>query len=237
MNAISEILDPLFNLLHNEGLQEWGAWSYLLLVILVIVEGPIVTLLGAAAASAGYMRLPLVMGSVLVGSAIADSVWYYLGYVHAEERALRYGRWLGLRRYHLQHLQEEMQQHAQKLLLLAKFTSVLAIPTLMAAGLARVPFRRWFPIVFLVEMVWVLVLMFIGFQATEVVRRVELGLHYLPLAGGLALFVILFIVSRRLRAVRVEEPTNKATPIIVEHNEHLPSMPRSKAGHKPVKSS
>ncbi len=205
MNAITDILDGLLTLLRSEGLQEWGAWSYLLLIILVIVEGPIVTLVGAVAASMGYMRLPLVVFSVLTGSAIADSIWYYLGYTHTEERILRYGRWLGLSRDHLDTLQREMRQHAPKLLLLAKFTSVLAIPTLVAAGLARVPFRRWFPIVFLGEIVWVTALAFIGFQATEVVRRVELGLHYLPLLGVGALLILLLVVSHRLKPSQLKE--------------------------------
>ena len=205
MNAITDILDTILNLLSSQGLQEWGAWSYPLLVVLVIIEGPVVTLLAAAAASLGYMRLPLVMVSALVGSAIADTLWYYLGYIHAEERILRYGRWLGLRRHHVEQLQLEMQQHAPKLLFVAKFVSLLATPTLIAAGMARVPFRRWFPIVFLGELIWVAVLAFIGFRAAEVVRQVELGLHYLPLVGGLALLILLPLVARRLKSGRFKE--------------------------------
>ena len=205
MNVITDILDTLLNLLRSEGMQEWGAWSYPLLVVLVIIEGPIVTLLASVAASVGYMRLPLVMVSALVGSAIADTLWYYLGYTHSEERILRYGRWLGLRRHHVEQLQKEMHQHAPKLLLFAKFVSVLATPTLIAAGLARVPFRRWFPIVFLGELIWVAVLAFIGSRAAEVVRQVELGLHYLPLVGGLALLILLPVVARRLKSGRFKE--------------------------------
>ncbi len=205
MNVVTDILDTLLNLLRSEGMQEWGAWSYPLLVVLVIIEGPIVTLLASVAASVGYMRLPLVMVSALVGSAIADTLWYYLGYTHSEERILRYGRWLGLRRHHVEQLQKEMHQHAPKLLFVAKFVSVLATPTLIAAGLARVPFRRWFPIVFLGELIWVAVLAFIGSRAAEVVRQVELGLHYLPLVGGLALLILLPLVARRLKSSRFKE--------------------------------
>ena len=113
MNVITDILDTLLNLLRSEGMQEWGAWSYPLLVVLVIIEGPIVTLLASVAASVGYMRLPLVMVSALVGSAIADTLWYYLGYTHSEERILRYGRWLGLRRHHVEQLQKETPARSQ----------------------------------------------------------------------------------------------------------------------------
>ena len=219
MNTIADLLATIIDFMRSQGLQEWGVWSYPLLVLLVIIEGPVVTLLAAVAASLGYMRLPLVMLCALVGSAIADAFWYTLGYMHAEERILRYGRWLGLRRHHVEQLQTEMQLHAPKLLFFAKFVAVLATPTLIAAGLARVPFRRWFPIVFLGELIWVAVLVFIGYQASEVVRKVELGLHYLPLVGGLALLVLVLVAARRLKSGRyrqtpaMPEPGPVITPV------------------------
>ena len=97
-----------------------------------------------------------------------------------------------------------MREHGPRLLFVAKAFSVLVIPVLVAAGMARVPFRRWFPIVLLGELVWVPALAVIAFQTTEVVRRVELGLHYLPLAGGAALLVLVLVGARRLKAGRVQ---------------------------------
>ena len=67
MNEISEVFDTMLNLLRSEGLQEWGAWSYPVLAALVIIEGRIVTLLAAVAASVGYMRLPMVVVIAVVG--------------------------------------------------------------------------------------------------------------------------------------------------------------------------
>lgn len=202
MNPIAETLDSLVELLRNDGLQEWGPLSYTLLLALVIIEGRIVTLLAVLAASAGYMRLPLVMGCAIAGGLIADSLWYLLGYAHAQGRVLRYGRWLGIDRRHLELLQADTQRHGLKLLLAAKLTSVFVIPTLIAAGVARVPFRRWFPVVLLGEILWVSGLAFIGFQAREVAERVEIGLHYLPAAGGVALLTLLIVAARRLGWMR-----------------------------------
>ncbi|MDE0198123.1 MAG: DedA family protein [Caldilineaceae bacterium] len=205
MNFISEIFDTVMNLLRSEGLQEWGVWSYPLLTVLVILEGRIVTLLAAVAASLGYMRLPLVVICAIVGGIVADGLWYLLGYKYGKEPVLRYGRWLGLRRHHLEQLQTEMHEHGPRLLFVAKSFSVLVIPALVAAGMGRVPFRRWFPIVLLGELVWVPVLAVIGHQTTEVVRQVELGLHYLPLAGGAALLITMLVAARRLKAGQAGE--------------------------------
>lgn len=204
MNVVSEIFDTVLNLLRSDALQEWGVWSYPLLMVLVILEGRIVTLVAVVAASLGYMQLPLVMISAIIGGIIADGLWYLLGYKYGKEPVLRYGRWLGLRRHHLEQLEGEMQAHGPRLLFFAKAFSILVIPALVAAGMARVPFRRWFTIVLLGELLWVPALAVIGYQTTEVVRRVELGLHYLPLAGGLAFVVLMVTASRRMKARRAD---------------------------------
>jgi len=223
MNVISEIFDTVLNLLRSEGLQEWGVWSYPLLTVLVILEGRIVTLLAAVAASLGYMRLPLVMVCAIVGGIVADGLWYLLGYRYGNGPVLRFGRWLGLRSHHLEQLQTEMRESGPRLIFAAKAFSVLVIPMLVAAGMARVPFRRWFPIVLLGELIWVPALAVIGYQTTEVVRRVELGLHYLPLAGGLVLLVLMLVAARRLKSGHVRE--KDALPTLVAERKRSASAP------------
>ena len=49
------------------------------------------------------------------------------------------------------------------------------------------PWRRWFPVVFLGETLWTGTLLLIGYYATEAIKRVEMGLHYVALAVGLLL--------------------------------------------------
>ena len=65
------------------------------MALLVVVEGPFATLLGAAAASAGWMRPGLVLIAAAVGNLTADSLWYTLGYAGKLEWVLRFGRRLG----------------------------------------------------------------------------------------------------------------------------------------------
>lgn len=77
--------------------QDLGLWAYLLMAILVMVEGPIVTLAGAVAASSGFMRPELVFVSAAAGNLIADTLWYTLGYLGKMEWLHRYGSWFGVR--------------------------------------------------------------------------------------------------------------------------------------------
>ena len=67
MDNLLELLKSFWTLLQQGRLPEVGQWNYLLLAILVAIEGPIATLLGAAAASAGLMRLWGVFFAAAIG--------------------------------------------------------------------------------------------------------------------------------------------------------------------------
>ncbi len=54
--------------LRSGHLPEFGYWTYIVLGLLVLIEGPIATLLGAAAASAGLMRPWAVFLAAAIGN-------------------------------------------------------------------------------------------------------------------------------------------------------------------------
>lgn len=196
-------LDTFWETMQSGGIQEWGRWNYLLLLVLIAVEGPIATLVGAAAASAGFMRLSVVIAVSALANLIADIGWYSLGYFSNEETLIRYLRWVGLRRRHLDKLRWAMRRHARKVLLIAKFSTGFAIPALVAAGLSHIPLRRWFPVVFLAGVGWSTTLALVGFYATEAIKQVETGLHYLALLGLVAVFVLfLYLAHRSMKSTR-----------------------------------
>ena len=197
MDNIAHVIATFWQNLQQGQLPQLGAWNYALLAVLVAVEGPIATLLGAAAAAAGLMRPDLVFLSAAAGNLLADLGWYTLGYLGRVEWLLRYGRWLGVRRRHLDRLQRAMHHHARKILLVAKLTAGLVIPSLVAAGLARVPLRRWFPVVAAAEMLWTGTLVLVGFYAAAAIAQVERGLHILAILGALLLFLGLLEGIRR----------------------------------------
>ena len=69
-----------------------------LLAMLVAVEGPIATLLGAAAASAGLMHLEWVFIAAATGNLIADLLWYTLGRMGKIQLLLHLGQKIGINR-------------------------------------------------------------------------------------------------------------------------------------------
>jgi len=163
-------------------IQQFGGWSYLLLARLVAVEGPIVTLLGAVAASTGLLRPGLVFLAASAGNLTADALWYSLGYMGQVEWLKRFGGWVGVRPEYISWLEQNMQTHAVKILFVAKLTLSLALPALIAAGLSRIPWRRWFSTIFAAECIWTGGLVLIGYYLSQFVQQLERGAQIAAIA-------------------------------------------------------
>jgi membrane protein DedA with SNARE-associated domain len=198
MGHFNELVQTFYLALKSGQLPQMGIWTYFILASLVAVEGPVATLLGAAGASAGLMRLGWVFIAAAVGNLTADILWYTLGRVGKIETLLRFGQKLGVRRESLDRLEAGMHKHAARILLIAKLTISFVIPSLIAAGLVKAPWRRWFPAIFIGEMIWTGTLTLIGFYATELIKRVEKGVEYLAVGGGFIFIIFLIILGQRL---------------------------------------
>jgi|RhiMetdeSRZDD1v2_1073273.scaffolds.fasta_scaffold84438_2 membrane protein DedA with SNARE-associated domain len=173
----------------------WAGWAYILLAILVAVEGPVTTLAGALAASTGYLNPILVFVSAGVGNLIADTLWYSLGYMGKIEWLLHYGGKLGVKEVTLARLQKDIDTHIHKILFVAKLTLGFVVPTLIAAGLARVPMKRWFGVLFAGECLWTGGLVLIGYYFGYMIQRIETNLRWISIGGtviiiGLVLYYI-----------------------------------------------
>ena len=188
----------LFAYLGSNQLPPLGPWTYILLAVLVAIEGPIVTLLGAAAASTGLMRPGYVFIAASTGNLLADSLWYTLGYIGKIEWILRIGQRLGIRRETLDRLERGMHKHTMRILFIAKLTVSFMIPSLIAAGLVKAPWKRWFPAIFSGEMIWTGTLVLIGYNTTQAIKRVERGLGYAILSVSIIFVIFLLWMGRRV---------------------------------------
>jgi membrane protein DedA with SNARE-associated domain len=197
MEKFLEIINNFWVLLQQGHLPEVGRWNYLLLALIVAIEGPIATLLGAAAASAGLMRVSLVVLSAAVGNLTADTLWYLLGFTGKIDTAMRLGHWLGLKRSHIERLTSAMEKHGLKILFFAKLTAGFMIPTLIAAGLARLPWKRWFPVLLVGEMIWTGTLTVIGFYTTETIKNLTQGISIIVMVFSILFMIVVIWQGRK----------------------------------------
>ncbi len=206
------------------GFQGLGAWSYVLIALLVATEGPVTTLIGATAAAAGFLDIRLVFVATAIGNIAGDAFWYSVGYAGKSKRFRGLTSRLGLHRAQVLRLEDGMRTHAAKAILIAKITFGLIIPTLVAAGLARVPLRRWFPAVLVAETIWTILLISIGFHAAGAIAQVESGFRMIGLIAAVAVVTVALIhLKRSKRSV----PTNAAPRTSDNRSASLSSRPSS----------
>ncbi|MEW6505653.1 MAG: VTT domain-containing protein [Chloroflexota bacterium] len=173
-------------------------WLYVVITLLVMVEGPISILLAAGASSAGFLNPLPVFIAATVGNLIADALWYSLGYVGKIDWLLRRRGWFGVDAEKLDLFRQVIHQQAVKLLIFAKLTNGLIVPVLIATGLARVPWRKWFPIIFVTNLLTSLVMVVLGYYMASSLLRVQEGLRYAAFAATLFFLLAASFYMRRL---------------------------------------
>lgn len=228
METIIEFVKELWATVHSGGWPELGVWSYVLLALLVATEGPVSTLLGAAAAAAGILDIRFVFLAAFLGNVLGDCLWYSVGYANNLQSIYRWGRWLGLQSHHLDRLELEMHTHATKLIGLSKLAVGLIIPTLVAAGLARVPWKRWFPLVLVIEVAWTIVMVNLGYHSAGVIKQLERSIQLVGVVVLVALIAAIVWYARRV--YRKSEETFAAEEMPV--NKQLPPLPL--LPHEPI---
>ena len=198
MANFNALLNQVLIAVRSGQLPELGHWTYALLFLLVAIEGPVAILLGSAAASAGLMRPVPVFLTAGCANLTADCLWYTLGYLGKVEWMHHFGRRLGIRESVIERLKHNMFKHATRVLFLAKITQSFGIPALIAAGLLRVPVKRWLPYFLFPEALWTGSLVLIGFYTTESIKRVERGFEYLAIGAPLFFVLFMLLSGRRL---------------------------------------
>jgi membrane protein DedA with SNARE-associated domain len=178
---LASILPPVHQL---------GVWAYLALAAIVMVEGPAATIIGAMAASMGYMNPVPVFVFAALGNLTGDTLWYLLGYLGKIEWIERFGKRFGINHAFVLELEKTIQKNVLKIIFFAKLTMGFMIPILIATGMARVPLKRWFGVLTGAECLWTGGLVLLGFYFGKYLQTMRIGLQILAI-GGFIFFVII----------------------------------------------
>lgn len=116
--------------------------GYLIIFLIMIVEGPIVITATSFAASLGYFNIWIIFILGCLGDIIGDALIYYIGYIGRKKFIKNYGHFFGIKQSTLKKIKGHFSNHMGKTLFTAKMTP-LAVPVLMMAGASKVPVRKY----------------------------------------------------------------------------------------------
>ena len=199
--SLGELWRQIVTAVSHGQLPDLGAWSYVILVLLVFVEGPAATLVASTMAAAGILRADLVFLFSVMANFLADVFWYLVGYSAGQGgRVLRLS-WMQRRMATIESVEQALHGRAAQMYLLTKLSlGLLTIPVLIASGLARVPWLRLFMVSIIVEPLWNGLLVLAGYRLGDSVAHMERGLRFAAIAGSVLVFLVLLLFYRRMFA-------------------------------------
>lgn len=155
--------------------------------LVALLEGPIVTVLAAWAASRGVFDPWAVLAVVVIADLAGDFGFYALGRRGTGWLPPGWARRIGLRPARLRLLTRQFQQRGGRMLLLGKVTHSAGALVLIAAGAARMPLLPFFWFNLLATLPKSLAFFALGWFAGHAWERIERWIAH----GSLILLIVL----------------------------------------------
>ena len=166
-------------------------YKYLLLIVLTPLQGPVVMMLSGI-----FLRLEVfefwpAYFALMIGDLIGDTLWYGVGYYLGHPFIRKFGRFFSITEEHIKTLERLFKHYHNRILILSKVTMGFgfALVTLVAAGLSRVPFKKYILLNAVGQIFWTALLMGLGYFLGHLYTNVD---SLLGKFTTIAILVILF---------------------------------------------
>ncbi len=174
--------------------------GHLLLFPIIVIEGPIFTIISGFLSSIHILNLYIVLPIVIIGDITGDIIYYFLGYFGREKMLLKFGKFFGVTKEKIRSLEKHFHNHAGKTLAIGKFSHGVGSIFLFAAGIARVPFWRFLLLDLIPTIPKSILLLLIGFYFGESYNKIKTYLDYTTVSTFVlfALLIVAYISIKKI---------------------------------------
>jgi len=172
-------------------LNQISYYKYFLVFLFSIIEGPVVmTFSGFLWRNDYFNFLPLYL-ALMAGDLTADALWYGVGYFGGVKFIEKYGKFFNISEEKVLQFKNRFHNHQAKILFWSKITMGFgfSLVVLIAAGISKIPFKKYIAINFLGQIIWTLLLMFLGYFFGSIYLIIDKGLKI-----GFIIFMVLFVI-------------------------------------------
>lgn len=166
-------------------------YGYVILFPITVIEGPVATIIGGFLASLGYFNLTIIFVIAFVGDIVGDLIYYALGRWGTKRIASR-GKFLWIKIEHAKKLESHFEKHAGKTLLFGKWTHSVGGAILLAAGMSKMPLKKFVLFNVIGSLPKVLIFLLLGYYFGSAYQLIN---KYFEFASMAILIVIVLIVA------------------------------------------
>lgn len=175
--------------------------GYLIVFLIMIIEGPIATYAAAAASAFGIFNIWIIFLLSFLGNLLPDTALYCFGRFARTgfiERFLQ--KYFKLSKAKMAKVERFIQKHAKKSIFIFKITPVLPLPGLILTGFMKVPFFTFLATAFIFNLISAIVFSSLGFYSGIAVSRITayFNLTQIIIPIIIILIVIIYVAKNRL---------------------------------------
>jgi membrane protein DedA with SNARE-associated domain len=180
-------------------------YRYILIIPLTIVEGPIVMILCGFLLHLGKFDIIPLYVALTIGDLIGDVGWYCVGRFGGAPFIKKFGRFFSITEQALERVTNLFHKHHNKILFISKITMGFgfALVTLITAGIAKVPFKKYMILNVSGQLIWTAILLGIGYLFGNIYTTIDASFRNIALVGLIIIAILLVYgfgryVSKRL---------------------------------------
>ncbi len=174
-------------------------YGYLILFPVAFFEGPIVTIAAGFFVSLGYINLLPAYFIIVVGDLAGDCVHYLIGYKGGEKFIAKWGKYLKIEASDVTPLENQFKKRGGVLLLTGKILHGIGGAFLVAAGIVKMSFRKFFIYNLAGTLIKSMALLLVGFYFGAALGAIDSFLSKLVviLTGSAIVLLIIYLLYFR----------------------------------------
>ncbi len=171
---------------------EHAVLVYALIIILACAEGPVLSMILGVLIKLDYFPLLPVYIALMVGDLLGDVGWYYVGRHFGHRFIRRFGKYFSVTEGDIIKVTNMFHKYKYRILFISKISNgfSFALAILMAAGMARVPFWKYFSVNLAGQFIWTGLLIGVGYFFSNLYMQVDTWLGRISVAS---LFIVAFV--------------------------------------------
>lgn len=179
-----------------------GHWSYLIIFLAAFLEsaafmgflvpGETIVVLSGFLAFQGYLKLGNCISIIALGAIFGDTVGYVAGKAVGRDYFERHKRLLFLKEKHIEKTEEYFRRHGGKTVFFGRFIGFLRAMAPFAAGMSRMPYKRFFSFDIAGCVIWAAAFTLLGYFFGQSWQLIE---KWSGRAGVFIFFIVLVIAG------------------------------------------
>ena len=181
-------------------LQQIIHYGYWIMFPLMIIEGPIITVIAGFLSSLGYFNIFVVYFLMVLADLIGDTVYYAIGRWGGKPIINKWGRHIGITAKHVFKIERKLTNNGCKILFFGKLAHGFGTVFLLAAGAAKMSYWRFILFNIMPTLLKSLIFLLIGYYLGHAYKRISVYLDYTAIVMVVLaiIFIIIYLIIKRI---------------------------------------